>query len=88
MATARITSKGQITIPKQVREHLGLEPGDALEFWIEGDRLEVRPVRRRRLKEFQGLFHGPQVRDFAEERAQAWSERARQVIGAGEDADA
>lgn len=77
MATARISSKGQITIPKQVRERLGLEPGDALEFWFEDDRLEVRPVRRRRVNEFRGLFHVPQARDFAEERAQAWSARER-----------
>lgn len=88
MATARITSKGQITIPKQVRERLGLEPGDALEFWFEDDRLEVRPVRRRRVKEFRGLFHVPQARDFAEERSRAWSARAREITEAGEDPDA
>lgn len=29
---ATITSKGQITIPKKVRERLNLEPGDVLEF--------------------------------------------------------
>ena len=49
MATARITSKGQITVPKQVRDRLGIEPGDALEFHFEDGRLEVRPVRHRRL---------------------------------------
>ncbi len=88
MATARITSKGQITIPKRVRERLGVEPGDALEFWFEDDRLEVRPVRRRRVKEFQGLFHVPQACDFEEERARAWSTRARQITSTGEDFDA
>lgn len=88
MATARITSKGQITIPKQVRERLGVETGDALEFWFEDDRLEVRPLRRRRVKEFRGLFHVPQAHAFAEERARAWSTRARQIAGADEDPDA
>jgi AbrB family looped-hinge helix DNA binding protein len=33
---AKVTSKGQITVPKEVREKLGLEPGDELEF-IEQD---------------------------------------------------
>lgn len=32
MASATITSKGQITIPAQVREDLGLQAGDRVEF--------------------------------------------------------
>ncbi|MCI4605520.1 AbrB/MazE/SpoVT family DNA-binding domain-containing protein, partial [Pseudomonas fluorescens] len=32
MATATLTSKGQITIPVQVRTALGLETGDRVEF--------------------------------------------------------
>jgi antitoxin PrlF len=32
MATATITSKGQITIPKEVREALGVDSGDRVEF--------------------------------------------------------
>lgn len=32
MTTATITSKGQITIPKPVRQRLGVNPGDRVEF--------------------------------------------------------
>ena len=32
MTTARVTSRGRITIPKQVRERLGLRPGDEVGF--------------------------------------------------------
>ena len=32
MATATVNSKGQITIPVQVRAALGLQPGDEVEF--------------------------------------------------------
>ena len=32
MARTKITSKGQVTIPKDVRERLGLRPGDEIEF--------------------------------------------------------
>ena len=31
-AKTKITSKGQVTIPKDVRERLGLRPGDEIEF--------------------------------------------------------
>lgn len=37
-ATARLTSKGQITIPRSVRESLGLQQGDELHFRVERGR--------------------------------------------------
>lgn len=43
MATATLTSKGQVTIPKEVREALGLEAGDRLCFEVRDDGIvEVR----------------------------------------------
>lgn len=35
---AKITSKGQVTLPKAVRDALGLEAGDDVVFRVEGDR--------------------------------------------------
>jgi AbrB family looped-hinge helix DNA binding protein len=32
MASATITSKGQITLPKAIRERLGVKPGDRVDF--------------------------------------------------------
>ena len=32
MYTAKVTSKGQITIPKKVREKIGISPGEELQF--------------------------------------------------------
>jgi AbrB family looped-hinge helix DNA binding protein len=42
----RLTSKSQVTIPRAVREQLGVEPGEAVEFVIVGDHVEVRPAER------------------------------------------
>jgi antitoxin PrlF len=33
----RITQKGQVTIPKRLRDHLGLKPGTHVEFELAGD---------------------------------------------------
>lgn len=32
-----ITIKGQATIPKSIREHLGLQPGDRVKFFVHPD---------------------------------------------------
>lgn len=32
-----ITVKGQATIPKSIREHLGLQPGDRVKFFVHPD---------------------------------------------------
>jgi len=42
---ARITSKGQITVPHEIRRALGVLPGDKLLFETDGVSVRVRPVR-------------------------------------------
>ena len=42
---ATITSKGQITVPREVRRVLGVRSGDKLLFETDGTGVRVRPVR-------------------------------------------
>lgn len=39
-----ITSKGQVTIPRDLRRHFGLAQGMAVTFEIEGDHIALRPA--------------------------------------------
>jgi AbrB family looped-hinge helix DNA binding protein len=41
----RITSKGQVTIPLDIREKLGLLPNTEVEFEISGNTVRLRKVR-------------------------------------------
>ena len=41
----RITSKGQVTIPQQVRRELGLEPGDEVEIVVRDGAAAILPAR-------------------------------------------
>ncbi len=53
---ARITSKGQITIPHEIRRALGVRPGDSLVFERDGRGFRVRPVRvESRFAKFRGI---------------------------------
>lgn len=56
MGVATITSKGQVTIPKDVRQALGLEAHDQAIFTVEGDRAVLTPVHRRSLMELRGAL--------------------------------
>jgi antitoxin PrlF len=40
-----ISSKGQLTVPLEIRKRLGLETGDRVEFVVEEDRTVIRPAR-------------------------------------------
>jgi antitoxin PrlF len=42
ISVSRLTTKYQATIPRPVREHLGLGAGDSIAFVVEGDRVWVR----------------------------------------------
>jgi AbrB family looped-hinge helix DNA binding protein len=42
----RITTKGQVTIPVEIREKLGLLPNSEVEFEIVGNAVRMRKVRR------------------------------------------
>jgi AbrB family looped-hinge helix DNA binding protein len=59
MPGATLTSKGQVTIPKAVRDLLGLEAGDQLDFVLEdGSRVILRPGNRD-ARSLKGLLHRP-----------------------------
>ena len=59
MTTATVTSKGQITIPANVRTSLNVEAGDRIEFVeIEPGRYEVIAATRS-VRELKGMFGKP-----------------------------
>ena len=43
--SSTISSKGQVTVPLDVRRRLGLKEGDRIEFVVENDRTVLRPAQ-------------------------------------------
>jgi len=66
MPSATLTSKGQLTLPKEIREHLGVHKGDRVEFRMDrGGRVWVEPATQD-LMALRGLF-GPVDRARSQE---------------------
>ncbi len=58
MVAAKITSKGQVTIPQEVRERLGLQPGDEIEFVEEAGAFRVvKRVSRSPFETYRGYLN-------------------------------
>jgi len=47
-STMRITSKGQVTIPQEIREQLGLLPNTEVDFVVDGKTVRIVRVRGKR----------------------------------------
>ena len=59
MATSTLTSKGQITIPVQVREALGIDAGDRIEFVELGDGQFAIMAATASVRNLKGLIDKP-----------------------------
>jgi AbrB family looped-hinge helix DNA binding protein len=82
VSRATLTSKGQITVPKDVRERLGLKSGDRVAFEFEGDSVRLRVEKGRSLEELKGSL--PDTREYSgkeTERKAAREHVARETLG-------
>lgn len=80
---ARLTSKGQITIPKSIRTELGLKPGKSVLFIPEGrevvmlpkvkDSLEDLELIRKELEEEGKLITEEELKKMIKEGKKEWS---------------
>jgi len=58
MSKAKVTSKGQITIPKDIRDILNLDVGDKVEFILQDDRVVLRAATAS-VKDLKGILPKP-----------------------------
>lgn len=56
--SSTISSKGQVTVPQDIRKRLGLAAGDRIEFVIEEEKTVIRPVREtvNRFDKYRGVL--------------------------------
>jgi AbrB family looped-hinge helix DNA binding protein len=71
-----MTSKGQLTLPKEVRERLGLKPGDKLTCRVTADDEIVMRRKRLDVSDLVGVLHVPGKRATIEEMNEAVKDAA------------
>jgi AbrB family looped-hinge helix DNA binding protein len=53
-----VSTKGQIVIPSEIRETLGISAGTRVIFTVEGNRLVLQPVNEKLIDDTMGMFAG------------------------------
>ncbi len=61
MAVVSLSTKGQIVLPREIREALGLREGDKLEIRLDGDRVvltRLSPIQKQGWQRWRGRLAG------------------------------
>jgi len=81
MSVVTTSTKGQVVIPKEIREQLGIQPGQKVSVELVKDHVEIRPLPTDPVKALRGIFReysGSLARELVEERR-----RDAQIDGSG-----
>ena len=58
MPIMKLSSKGQLVLPKEVRDQLGIQPGAALRVVVSGAKIEIEQLPKRLSERLYGRFAG------------------------------
>ena len=67
MSVSTITSKGQTTIPKEIREYLNLHPGDKIDFIIDESGQVIVETATLDIRELKGILHREDIKPVSVE---------------------
>lgn len=73
MPIATVSSKGQVTIPREIRDHFEIRQGDKLLFVEEKGCLQVQVIKKKKLTDFRGIF--PATRPYTS------MDEIREIVG-------
>jgi AbrB family looped-hinge helix DNA binding protein len=77
-----VSTKGQLVIPAEIRERLGIEPGAKIAISVEGSRIVLQPVNQR-IDELYGIFRSDRslVDELIAERREEDKRREERLLG-------
>jgi len=66
MLATKISSKGQLVIPKDIRTKLKIEPGTFLRVRLDKNNIVITPIRKAPIDNLYGRFAGEKILDELE----------------------
>ena len=72
MATATLSSKNQIVVPREAREALGVQAGDKLLIVVRGDTVIILPRPKSFTKTLGGLDKAAFPKDYLKHERESW----------------
>ena len=61
MAITKVSSKGQVVLPKEMRDRLGIQPGATLRIVVSGRKIEIEPLPKKLIDRLYGRFPGSKL---------------------------
>lgn len=74
-----VTTKGQVTIPADIRSRFHIKPNDRIDFIVDGERIVITPVKT--LKQLRGSVVTEGAGNINSEREQAKQDVAERITG-------
>jgi AbrB family looped-hinge helix DNA binding protein len=78
MITVKIGQRGQITVPRIIRQKLELKEGDSLAFILQDDQVYIKPITQT-LLDLRGSIPVKAPQNFDEIRKQVISSRGKRI---------
>lgn len=78
LISGKMTSKGQITIPKEIRDKFNMSEGDQFKFFINEDNIKIEPVRKKLLSNAVGRITANEPIDLEKMREVAQEQMAKE----------
>lgn len=81
LISGRMTSKGQITIPKELRDMLAVSEGDQLRFIIseDGKSIKIEPIKKKALSDAIGKINAREPIDLEKMREAVHEKAANEI---------
>ena len=74
-----VTTKGQVTIPAEIRTRFHIQPNDRVDFFVDGEHIVITPVKT--LKQLRGTVASDGAGSIASERETAKHMVAERITG-------
>ncbi|WP_059103171.1 AbrB/MazE/SpoVT family DNA-binding domain-containing protein [Shouchella shacheensis] len=80
LISGKMTSKGQITIPKEIRDKLNVNEGDQFRFLISEDNIKIEPIKKKLLSNAIGRITATEPIDLQKMRGIVQEKIAKELF--------